>query len=671
MAPEQLAGRSVSVKSDLYSLGLVLAEMFTGKRVFEDAPRAGRSRGTAPTSLATSTDDLDPVVERVILRCLEPDPPSRPSSALAVAAALPGGDPLAAALAAGETPSPEMVANAGEAGGLRPAVAIACVIAILGGMFALVPLTRSKWLTRQIALPKPPAVLADRAATILKNLGHTGAVVDSAYSFFHGTGYLRQTESIDKSAHRWGKLAHVRPSPVGFWYRTSPRVLIPAVGSDGVSDSDPAMDVSGMALVSLDPLGRLLRLTVVPPEHELESVDASVRKPTDWSVVFREAEFDPASFTAADPLWTPSNHCDERAAWEGRLPEQPDVPLRIEAGAYRGKIIAMRIVAPWTKASRMEELPQTLGERVEVVIVMCVLFCLLAGGALLARRNLTLRRCDRTGADRLALVCFCLLVVSWLLQIEHVSDLVGEVYRLQTQAGKALLAVAIIWLWYIALEPYVRRSWPQVLIGWSRLLSGRFQDPLVGRDILFGAIGALAAIYIGLLEPMGRALLGQPPVTPDFPSPGYLSGFLFQIGNSLDVTFLFFSFLYLFLLLGLRLLLRRVWLVCVVVVGLQSILEFASFRGGDSVAATTLHLVIGSLQMCVHLFVMLHLGLLANASLCYFGFGVIDVPAAFGLTGWQAQPSWTAIVFVTALTLYGCHTAIAGRPLFRDELLQT
>jgi hypothetical protein len=75
--------------------------------------------------------------------------------------------------------------------------------------------------------------------------------------------------------------------------------------------------------------------------------------------------------------------------------------------------------------------------------------------------------------------------------------------------------------------------------------------------------------------------------------------------------------------------------------------------------------------MCVHLFVMLHLGLLANASLCYFGFGVIDVPAAFGLTGWQAQPSWTAIVFVTALTLYGCHTAIAGRPLFRDELLQT
>ena len=42
----------------------------------------------------------------------------RPASALAVAAALPGGDPLAAALAAGETPSPEMVAEAGQGEGL-------------------------------------------------------------------------------------------------------------------------------------------------------------------------------------------------------------------------------------------------------------------------------------------------------------------------------------------------------------------------------------------------------------------------------------------------------------------------------------------------------------------------------------------------------------------------
>jgi len=47
--------------------------------------------------------DFDPAVERVILRCIEKDPAQRPSSASQVAAALPGGDPLAAAIAATPT----------------------------------------------------------------------------------------------------------------------------------------------------------------------------------------------------------------------------------------------------------------------------------------------------------------------------------------------------------------------------------------------------------------------------------------------------------------------------------------------------------------------------------------------------------------------------------------
>ncbi len=61
-APEQRAGKEVTVRSDIYALGLILHEMFTGKRPDESA-------GSTPTSLVK---DLDPVVERIILRCLEP-----------------------------------------------------------------------------------------------------------------------------------------------------------------------------------------------------------------------------------------------------------------------------------------------------------------------------------------------------------------------------------------------------------------------------------------------------------------------------------------------------------------------------------------------------------------------------------------------------------------------
>src|SRR6188768_873411 len=124
MAPEQLAGGEVTPRSDIYALGLVLYELFTGRRALDAATMAEliAKREQADITLPTEiVRDLDPGIERVIMRCLEPDPARRPGSALGVSAALPGGDPLAAALAAGETPSPEMVAAAGTTSALKPA----------------------------------------------------------------------------------------------------------------------------------------------------------------------------------------------------------------------------------------------------------------------------------------------------------------------------------------------------------------------------------------------------------------------------------------------------------------------------------------------------------------------------------------------------------------------
>ena len=110
MAPEQFSGKAASLRSDVYALGLVLYELFTGKPVFRAdsvSDYATMHREATPPPPSALVPGLDPLVERVILRCLEKDPDRRPADARAVATALPGGDPLAAALALGETPSPQ------------------------------------------------------------------------------------------------------------------------------------------------------------------------------------------------------------------------------------------------------------------------------------------------------------------------------------------------------------------------------------------------------------------------------------------------------------------------------------------------------------------------------------------------------------------------------------
>ena len=128
MAPEQLAGEDASVRSDIYALGLVLYEMFTGQAGLRAASAGGMAllSTRSPDVAFELSPGIDPAVERVILRCLEKDPQGAAALGAAVAAALPGGDPLAAALAAGETPSPEMVAAAGAAKSMRPSDGVGC-----------------------------------------------------------------------------------------------------------------------------------------------------------------------------------------------------------------------------------------------------------------------------------------------------------------------------------------------------------------------------------------------------------------------------------------------------------------------------------------------------------------------------------------------------------------
>jgi len=76
MAPEQLEGRSVDARADVFSIGVVLYELATGKRPFRGNSTAGIASSILrddPVSLRKVRPDLPTDLSRVVRRCLEKD----------------------------------------------------------------------------------------------------------------------------------------------------------------------------------------------------------------------------------------------------------------------------------------------------------------------------------------------------------------------------------------------------------------------------------------------------------------------------------------------------------------------------------------------------------------------------------------------------------------------
>ena len=471
---------------------------------------------SAPRLPSSVVKDIDPVVEKAILRCLEKDPAKRPASVRQVAAAFPGGDPLAAALAAGETPSPEMVAASGETEGLRPAVAWAVLAGVIVSVMAAILLSGQTMLYRRVPLEKQPEALAEHARGILQSLGYSEPPADTSMGFYEGTDFLRYIAEHDKSKTRWNNL---ETGAFVFWYRGSPRPLAahlsfpfsnaPMLGS--VWTDDPPLNVSGMTLVSLNPLGRLMRFVIVPPEVEKP---AGAAPPPDWAILFSAAGLDLSKWNTALPGWIPPVYSDARAAWTGSLAERPNIPMRIEAGAYRGKPVYFELIGPWTRPERMQPYQPTMGERASLVIFTVLLLSVLIVGAMLARRNLRLGRGDRRGAFRLAAFVFAAWAVAWFFGAHHVPDF-AEIGLFIMFLAWGFAWSCLLWVLYIALEPYVRRRWPATLVSWSRLLAGGFRDPLVGRDVLAGCLLAPFTTALQRLAWFVFSWLGYPPPQPD------------------------------------------------------------------------------------------------------------------------------------------------------------
>jgi len=431
MAPEQLAGEQATVHSDIFALGLLICELFTGRLPF-DADTARDPMQTreqaAPIRPSQFIKDLDPAVERVILGCLEDEPRDRPSSVEVVMRALPGRDPLDSALAAGHTPSPDMVAAAGDAGKIRPAIAWLCLAGVLLGLLAVTFFSDKTTLVGQVDLKKPD-VLAEKASEMIREHGEEAEPRDRAFGFAYTEDRADET-------------------PIHFWYRRSSVEFAPQLfagsfatkGSGRVSPVDPPPPLPDEVFVRLDPQGRLIELRAAGSSHE--DADAARARPDDSE--------------------------SRRSAARG-----------LSLAAFHAILVALFAT-------------------------------MMVAAAILTRRNLRRGRGDRRGAFRIAMFVFVVSLTGWMLLTSRGARLFSwPVFAMGLQI--ALFWAFLLWLYYIALEPFVRRVWPRTLISWNRLLAGRFRDPLVGRDLLVGALFGVATRLLWQVNTLAPTWFGLGP----------------------------------------------------------------------------------------------------------------------------------------------------------------
>jgi serine/threonine-protein kinase len=655
MAPEQLLGREVTAKSDIFALGLVIYELFTGRRAFTAATVAElviqhENRTIVPPSSVVTA--LDPAIERAILRCLEADPDRRPVSALAVSAALPGGDPLAAALAAGETPSPEMVAAAGEGAGLSARVAWPVFLVVLAGIAcSFVMALRTSPLDR-MRPEYTTDVLAQKARDAVRLLVSPARPRDEATAFEWNDDLVKHMRETDKPAPDWNKIYTQRPSPMEFWYRQSNEPLTGVMFHNDlltpglVDRGDPPPITSGMSHVELDHQGRLTYFETIPVQKQDAPTHAA---PVDWTPLFTLAGLDVAQLRTTEPLWNWLSSPDTRAAWTGTWPESGR-PLRVEAAALGGRPVAFMATGPWRKPWRMPE-PSQGRDNLILSVLFAIAFGILGGAALLARKNLRDGRGDLQGATRLGLCMGVVLMAVWVCKVHLVGSIGLLAMSLIAVCTSAFYGV-LMWTIYVALEPYVRKRWPQVLVSWTNLLAGHVGDPVVGRDVLLGtALGVAWALLLRSVDSWSgeRELMGYPGAME------LLTGMRSTVGLVLQgVPYAMRNVLfYFFLLFMLRVVLRRQWAGAAAFGGLFALLGAVGNNGSPWLNGAVALVYFGSGAV-----VVLRWGLLSYAVGIFISELLLKIPATLDSSAWYFGNMLTIVAIAVALASWGVYTAV-------------
>jgi eukaryotic-like serine/threonine-protein kinase len=318
--------------------------------------------------------------------------------------------------------------------------------------------------------------------------------------------------------------------------------------------------------------------------------------------------------------------------------------------------------------SPVDSAPRSLAQRVLSAIGDGIYFALFLIALVMARRNIKLRRGDRDGAFWLGTVGFVFAMLQWFLGSRHVPDISVWQDRFFVACGLALLQGARLWVFYLALEPTVRRFWSAGMISWSRLVAGEWRDPLVGWHVLAGVACGIVLHLTLVAGHMMPALLGQGPPSPsespvwNLLSAGVYSSVLARAVFGGSNTALFIVFCYAVA----RRFLRRDLYASLALTALIAAVIAHEFVSGIQPIAEVSFLI----ALCILLVVMLRrFGVLA-AIVTYSINQLLEVaPLTFDLSAWYAYAAIWTILLILALALYGFRTSRAGEPLFGRALL--
>jgi hypothetical protein len=198
------------------------------------------------------------------------------------------------------------------------------------------------------------------------------------------------------------------------------------------------------------------------------------------------------------------------------------------------------------------------------------------------------------------------------------------------------------------------------------VLAGGFRDPLVGRDILIGAVFGLGIIFCNFyLAKLVPQWLGRTPGIPwmDAPATQLLGIRSFAFGFTQQIFgALLQSFIVLFFLLLLYVILRRERIAALV---LWTIAATALSLTQESLVGVP----FACLSATLVVWLLYRYGLLALISAIFFLHLIIFFPITSDFSAWYATDFVVALLIALALAAFGFYTSLAGEPLFRGARL--